>query len=130
MTNESLADQIGREFIDAFNRRDTTRLVALCDRDVEFRPTKLTGARRTYHGHDGIREWGRELVESGAQHLAGVREIRVLDDERFVVLTEVVHDGEVLMPSAMIARLAKGKLIEVRGYLTDIATLEGLGFLD
>jgi len=49
------ADRIGREFVDAFNRRDADGLVALSHPDIEFRPTMLAGSKRVYKGHEGLR---------------------------------------------------------------------------
>lgn len=54
-------DEIGRDFTDAFNRRDADGLVALADPAIEFCPTELVGSRRAYHGHEGLRQWVADL---------------------------------------------------------------------
>jgi ketosteroid isomerase-like protein len=123
------ADRIGRELIDAFNARDAERLVALTHPEIEFRPTMLVGSRRVYKGHDGLRSWVADLLASGAMHRVRVREIRALGGERLIVLTEVLVDDEAISPSAMIATLREGKIVEVRAYLSDEATLAELGLL-
>jgi hypothetical protein len=126
-----LMDAIGRRFVDGFNRRDAEALVALADPQIEFHPTVLVGDRRTYHGHDGLRRWMAELGATQAGHLVRVREVRVQDERSFVLLTEVLLEGELLSPSAMLARLSDAELIvHARAYLTDEQTLTQLGLLD
>jgi hypothetical protein len=119
---------IGQRFIDAFNRRDADALVALADPEIEFHPTSLVGARRTYHGHEGLRSWMAQLCASQAEHQVRVREVRALDESRFVILTEVLLDGELISPSAMLARLdGEGRIVEAQAYLTDEQLLRQVG---
>jgi ketosteroid isomerase-like protein len=123
------ANQVGHDFIAAFNLRDADALVALAHPDVEFRPTMLVGSRRVYKGHEGLRTWVADLIASGAEHQVRVREVRTLGDERLVVLTEVLLGGEVISPSAMIATLRDGKVVEAHAYLSDETTLAELDLL-
>jgi len=121
-------ETIGLEFIDAFNRRDADGLVALANESIEFHPTALVGERRSYHGHDGLRRWVSDLGSSRIKHQVRVREIRVLDESRFLVLSEVLLDDEVVAPSAMLTRLTDAGLIaEAQAYLTDEHLLTQLG---
>jgi ketosteroid isomerase-like protein len=123
------ADRIGREFVDAFNRRDADALVALAHPEIEFRPTMLVGSKRVYRGHDGLRRWAADLIAAQTEHQVRVREIRSLGDQRFLLLSEVLLDGEAVTPSAMVARLADGKIIEARAYLSDEEMLTELDLL-
>ena len=125
----SSAEELGRRFVDGFNRRDADALVALCHPELEFLPTVLVGEGAVYHGHEGLRRWVEQLIASGATHEARVRKVRVLDDERFAVLTEVCVDGDVVSPSAMVARLKDGLIVHVKAYLSDEQTLIGVGVL-
>lgn len=123
-------ETIGHCFVDAFNRRDADALVALADPEIEFSPTSLVGARHTYHGHDGLRRWVRELKQALIEHQVRVREVRVLDDIRFVVLSEVLLEGDTVSPSAMLARVsADGLIVEAHAYLTDEQLLVKLGLV-
>lgn len=123
-------ETIGRMFIDAFNRRDAQGLVELSAPDVLFYPTVLVGARRGYHGHDGLRRWVRDLARAGAGHRVRVRAVRELGEQRFVVLSEVLLDGEPVSPSAMIADLnEQGLITQARSYLSDEQTLARLGLV-
>jgi hypothetical protein len=114
-------ETIGRLFVEAFNRRDAPGLVALSDPAIEFCPTELVGSRRAYHGHDGLRQWVADLRESPIQHQVRVREVRTLDEKRFLLLSEVVlGDGELISPSAMLAHIdERGAIVKAHAYLTD-----------
>ena len=123
------AEELSRRFVDSFNRRDADALVALCHPELEFLPTVLVGQRAVYHGHHGLRHWVEHLVASGASHQARVRRVRALDDERFAVLTEVLLDGEIVSPSAMVVRVEDGLIVHVKAYLSDEETLVRVGVL-
>ncbi len=127
--NQAQATQIGHDFIDAFNARDAEALVALTHPDIEFRPTMLVGSKRVYKGHDDLRAWVADLVASGAEHQVRMREVRTVGEERLIVLTEVLLDGEVITPSAMVATLRDGKIVEAKAYLSDEVTLTELDLL-
>lgn len=121
---------VGLRFIEAFNRRDAEALVALADPGIEFHPTSLVGEDRVYQGHDGIRRWIRDLGRSQIKHQVRVREVRVLEEDRLLVISEVVIDGEVISPSAMLARLTEeSRIVEARAYLSDEQMLKKIGLV-
>lgn len=122
-------EELARRFIDGFNRRDADALVTLSHPRIEFLPTILVGQRAVYHGHDGLRRWIGDLHTSGAAHEVRVRKVRVLAPDRFAVLTEVLIDGELLSPSAMIAKLEEGLIVHAKAYLSDEVTLIRVGVL-
>jgi hypothetical protein len=122
-------EELGRRFIDGFNRRDVEALVVLCLLELEFLPTMLVGTRAVYRGHDGLRRWMADLIESGAEHEVRVRGVRTLGPDRFAVLTEVMIDGEVLSPSAMVAQMREGLIVQAKAYLSDEDTLVRVGVL-
>lgn len=122
-------EELAHRFIDAFNRRDSDALVALCHPQLEFLPTILVGQRAVYHGHDGLRRWVEDLRASRAAHEVRVRKVRTLAPDRFAVLTEVLIDGELLSPSAMIAKLEDGLIVNAKAYLSDESTLIRVGVL-
>jgi uncharacterized protein len=53
--NENL--EVVRRFHDAFNRRDVDAMVAVWDKDAEFRPIMSALDSQVYRGHDGLRAW-------------------------------------------------------------------------
>lgn len=121
-------EQIGRRFVDAFNRRNVEDLIALSDAQIEFHPTSLVGARRRYDGHDGLRRWVVQLDESRIEHQVRVKEVRPLDGG-FLVISEVLLGGELVSPSAMLAKLNEaGLIVEARAFLTDPETLRQVGW--
>ena len=112
--------RVAAQFIDAFNRRDADALVALVDRAFVWRPSMVVGGRRTYSGHDGLRQWVTDLARAPVQHQARVREVEALDECCFLVHSEVLVDGEPITPSSMLGWIGEdGKLVEGRAYLTD-----------
>jgi ketosteroid isomerase-like protein len=121
-------DQIAREFVDAFNRRDADGLLALAHPEIEFRPTMLVGSERVYWGCEGFRTWVADLVAAQAKHRVRIRKMRV-EDQRCLVFSDLLLDGEVVSPSAMVAKIADGKIVEVHAYLSDEAMLTDLGLL-
>jgi hypothetical protein len=122
-------EKIGRQFADAFNRRDAEGLVALSHPEIEFHPTSLVGTRRRYDGHDGLRRWVEELGASEIEHQVHVREVRVLENNGFLVLSELLLDGKLVSPGAMIARLGEeGTIVEARSFLTDEEMLRQVGW--
>jgi hypothetical protein len=126
---ELSVEELAHRFIGGFNRRDADALVALCHPQLEFLPTILVGQRSVYHGHDGLRRWVEDLRVSGAAHEVRIRKVRVLAPDRFAVLTEVLLDGELLSPSAMIATLEDGLIVRAKAYLSDESTLIRVGVL-
>jgi hypothetical protein len=124
-----LIEVIGRQFVDAFNRRDVDDLIALSDAAIEFHPTSLVGERRRYDGHEGLRRWFADLSDSQIEHQVRVKEVRPTD-EGFLVLSEVLLGGELVSPSAMLARTnADGRIVEARAFLTDPETLRQVGWV-
>jgi len=130
VTKEELpVDELAERFVDAFNRRDADGLVALAHPQVEFVPTILVGQRAVYQGHDGMRRWVADLVASGAVHQVRVREVRQLANDRIALLTEVLIEGDVTSPSAMVAVLREGLIVHAKAYLSDERTLIRVGVL-
>ena len=63
MTSQNL--NLATEIVDAVARRDVPRLIELTDPDVEWRPF-ATGLMEegVYRGHDGIRQYVRDLDDA------------------------------------------------------------------
>jgi ketosteroid isomerase-like protein len=63
MTSQNL--NLATEIVDAVARRDLSRLIELTDPDVEWRPF-ATGLMEegAYRGHDGIRQYVRDLDDA------------------------------------------------------------------
>jgi len=127
---QSSVEAIAQRFIEAFNDRDAERLLALMDPAIEFHPTGLVGQRRRYDGHDGVRQWMGELESGPSRHQVRIREVRPTEDG-FTLLSEVLLDGELVSPSAMVAHFgANGKIVEARAFLSDEEMLLHLGLIE
>lgn len=71
-------ESLGRGFVDAFNGRDVQALVAVSHEQIALRPSTLVGSRRTYRGHDGLRQWIADLDTANVEFKVRAREIRPL----------------------------------------------------
>jgi ketosteroid isomerase-like protein len=68
--------EIGREMVDAFDRRDVDALVPLVRPDVEWDDTEgWLGIRGVYRGPAGVREWADAALEVWERLHAEVEEI-------------------------------------------------------
>jgi ketosteroid isomerase-like protein len=55
---------LARRVIDALELRDTDRLIELTDPDVEWRSVFVVSGGGVYRGHDGIREYVRDMNDA------------------------------------------------------------------
>ena len=78
---------------DALNRRDLEAFVALSDPEVEVVSLIAESEGGTYRGHEGVREWWRDVAGSLGGIQFEAEEIRELDDE--TLLVRVRTAGEV-----------------------------------
>jgi SnoaL-like domain len=124
---EASVELIARRFVEGFNRRDAESLVALSDPSIEFHPTPLLGKGQLYRGHDGLRRWIADLEASGIGHEGRLREVRSLEDG-FVLFSDVVLDGKLICPAALVVRLnERHEIVDARGLLTDSELLSRVG---
>jgi hypothetical protein len=122
---------LGRDWVDAFNRRDAEALVALSDPDVDWHPTVLVGSRRTYRGHDGIRRWVEDLLAAAVQHRLVVRSVHSIDERRFAVVVDVYIDDKLATPGALVIRLGEhSTIVEGHNYLADAEMPRQLGITE
>jgi ketosteroid isomerase-like protein len=71
--------ELHRRAFDAFNRRDLDALLALMDADVQA-VSLLVAIEGGYIGHDGMRRWWRDLLESWPDYTVEVVDVRDLGD--------------------------------------------------
>lgn len=117
---------LAEDFVDAFNRRDRKAWIALFAPEAELRPTVLSGSRSLYAGHERIGAYIEQLVRDGIDHQARVRELRRMGDDRFALFTDVLVEGEVVSPGAVLIRLDAGRIVQATAYLSDDETLAAL----
>jgi len=121
-----------RAFTRAFNAGDVEGVIAVCDPEVEFQSTFAAVGGAIYRGHDGIRQWHRDLEETWGKEIRSDLETLYEVGERMLVFT-VLHGrgeqsgAEVDLPAAMVIRLQNGVLHDFRGYSHRDDALEDLG---
>ncbi|MGP0102503.1 MAG: nuclear transport factor 2 family protein [Solirubrobacteraceae bacterium] len=122
--------ELGRRWVEAFNRRDADALIGLADDEIEFHPTLLAGARRTYHGHAGLRLWLEDVAATSFEHRAEATVVRCSSSGELVISGNIVVGDEAVSPFSMRFRAKDGKFVEAWAYLSDEALLSSLGRLD
>jgi len=78
--------EIVREAFDAVGRGDLDGFLALIDPGVEFTSLITEADRRSYSGHDGVRDWFTEVRQTFEDFEAGPEEIREVGDRLIVRL--------------------------------------------
>jgi ketosteroid isomerase-like protein len=124
--------ELHRRVVEAFNTRDIKAIIAYCDPIIEWHSTFAALGGATYHGHDGMRRWHRDLQETWGD------EIR-LEPEAYFDLGEqtlafVVLGGrgqrsgvEVTMPTGLVATWRDGLAVYGKAYAQRKDALSDLG---
>jgi ketosteroid isomerase-like protein len=122
--------EVNRRFIEAYNAHDAEPLIACCDPSIEFHSV-YEAVGGVYHGHDGMREFLRDLADTW--------ETRRMQPEAFFDLGEHTlafyvlhgqgrHSGmEVAMPIAAVARWRNGLMMYWKSYVDREEALSDLG---
>lgn len=76
--------------LDAFNRRDLDAFLALMDANVEAN-SRLVAIEGGYHGHDGIRRWWANLLDTRPDFTIEVVEMHDLGDLTLAVVRNRGH---------------------------------------
>ena len=110
-----------RAFTEAFNAGDIEGVIACCDSKVEFQSTFAAVGGGVYHGHDGIREWHRDIRETWGEEIRSDLETLFDVGENMLVFTVLHGRGqqsgvEVELSAALVVRLRDGLLVNLRGY--------------
>jgi ketosteroid isomerase-like protein len=109
-----------REGVNAWNERDTGRLLELLDPDVELVPmrARLEGGR--YTGHAGMLQMMRDTAEDWEGARVEIEELRDLGDS-VLVLGRFQAKGrasgvDLDMPAAWISDLTDGRVTRMRAF--------------
>jgi ketosteroid isomerase-like protein len=120
MDTETLA----RRFVDAYNSRALEAQIELFDPDVELVPLRAALEDTVYRGHDGIRQFVRDLDESWSEAHIETLELEVRGEQALTVSrtrlmgrssgawTELTVAGAASMHNGRIARLALHQTVE------------------
>ena len=82
-----------RKAFDALNRHDLEGFLELIEPDVEFNSLIAEADARSFHGHDGVREWWETVLESlGGLHWE-LEEIQLRGEEWATVKLRVIGEA-------------------------------------
>ena len=120
--------------VEAINRRDVEALLPELDPEVEWHSAILIGMggkETVYRGHEGIREWLRDLFETLSEFEAEYPEVRDLG-ERVLALGHLRARGagsgaEIESPLGVVADFRNGRGLRARTYLDHREALEAAG---
>jgi ketosteroid isomerase-like protein len=126
--------EVFKRAFDAINRGDAEALVAELDPEVEWHGAILMamgGTQTVYRGHEGVREWLRDLYETLSDFQAEYPEILDLGD-RTVAIGRVRARGaasgaKIESPHGTVTDFKDGKATRVRTYLDPSEALEAAG---
>jgi ketosteroid isomerase-like protein len=122
---------IVRDVFDAFTRRDTEALLALCDPEIVFTPPtgRLAGRDEPYRGHDGLRTYLADVARVW-------QELRSEPDEYIELGDRVLCTGRMYAwgigrvidaPAGWVWRIRDGRVVEGTVYETRRAAYEAVG---
>ena len=121
--------------VDLFNRRDVEAWLEYLDPEVELRWTlfaMLGGGATVFRGHEGVREYLRDLDEAFAEfQIAEISEIRDLG-ERVLAVGQLRMRGtgsgaEVESPIAYVVEVKSGKATRIDDFFDPKDALEAAG---
>ena len=121
-----MSEELIRRWFDALNARDVDALIAMAQPGIEVYPMQFA-VSGTYTGHDGLRQWRRDLGAWDPGHHVQPGEVRDLGDGRYVMFGTVIIDDAPFSPYALLVRVDEGKIVAMRSYLNDEETLERMG---
>ena len=116
----------------AFNRRDVDAILAVWDEEAEFRPVMSALEGAVYRGHEGLRQWMREVDEDWDVFEANGDEYRDLGDEVLALggwhargrASGIVLD---VKTAAWLVRLREGKVVSYRSFSDRDEAFEAAG---
>jgi ketosteroid isomerase-like protein len=124
--------EVVRAFTHAFNASDIEAITATCDPDVEFHSTFAAVGGETYHGHDGVRSWHRDITETWAQEIRSEPEAFFDLGEATLTFTVIHGRGrksgvQVAIPAAIVTKIREGLIVYFKGYAHREDALSDLG---
>jgi len=114
-------------WIEAFNARDLDALLAWTHPNVDFHPLWLSGLRRTYRGHDGIRCRVAGLQVWRHQHRINLLEVSRAGDGQLLAVGTLSHKPSANpTPFCALHQLADELIITAHHHMSDPDSLLAL----
>jgi ketosteroid isomerase-like protein len=126
-------EDLAKELIAAWNRLDAGAYVAACDPDVEFFSLLAKVEGGEYRGHEGIRQYFRDIEALDRRHIEIESVVRVGD--RVAVRQHVRGEGQRsgIMLDATVGNLLTfrdGRLARLEAFLNPAQALAALGLTE
>ena len=129
MSRENLA--LAHDVIDAVEARDIDRLIELTDSEVEWRSAFVAGTGGVYRGHNGMREYVRDMkdawdiVRLDVDHEIGVGEV-------VLFIGRIHYRGkgsgvEAESESGYLLKFREGRVVTFRPFREPEKALEAIG---
>ena len=122
--------ELAQQAFDAFNRRDLGAFLALMDADVEA-GSRLVAMEGGYHGHDGIRQWWQNLLDTIPDYTLETVEARDLGHQTLTTLRTRGHGADSDTPVEdtvwVVVDWRDKKVVRWRVLSTEAEALEAVG---
>src|SRR5438128_2704187 len=124
--------ELARRWVEAYNARDIKALISCCDPSIEFHAVYAAVGGGVYHGHDGLREFFRDVEDAWGDESR-------LEPERYFDLgahslayhvfhAHGSHSGvQVGMPLTQVGRWSDGLCVYLKSYADRNEALAELG---
>jgi ketosteroid isomerase-like protein len=124
--------EVVRRSVEAFTAGDVETMLAHADPDGELHSAIIGGAEgRVYRGHNGLRQWFADSMESFEELRTELTEFRDLGD-RVVAFGHIHARGresglELDTETGWVFTVRKGKFVRAEGFLSRTEALEAAG---
>ncbi len=130
LAEQAMREELVRRGIQAINDRDLDALLAVMDDEVEAVPL-LAAVEGRYHGHDGIRRWWANLLDTFPDFRIEVLQVREIGEATMAVLGTTGRGvgGDTPFEATIwhLSRFWHDKCIQWRVYPSEVEALEAVG---
>jgi ketosteroid isomerase-like protein len=124
--------ELHRRANEAFNARDVEAYVALCDPEIELHSAVTVPGGGLYRGHEGVRQWHRDIEDSFGDDVRVEPEAYFEADDTTMTVHTLHGRGrqsgaDVETPAAHVCRWRDGLIVYFRGYLRTEDAFRDLG---
>jgi ketosteroid isomerase-like protein len=123
--------EVALRAFDAWNRGDYEAWIKAFDTECEFSPLRAQLEGQPYRGHDGLRQFMRDVTDEWESVRFGLSDIRDTGDQLVGLLRFKargrISQAELDLPIGVVASVRDGKIFRVRMYSDPAEALEAAG---
>ena len=124
--------ELHRRSVEAFNSRDAEAYVALADPAIELHSVFAAVGGASYHGHDGVRSWFRDLADAWGEGVHLRVDVYYEVEDRTLAAGELTGRGrqsgvEVALEGFQTMTWRGGLVVHYKAYAEEQVWLEDLG---